>query len=306
MNCDEHFEKGVIMTLDQLNMVEKIVETGSILAASKALNMSQPAVSVAVKKLEEELELKIFTREQYRTTLTPEGEALYKKSKLILSHVDSLQHMAEKIVKGEEAEIRIAIDIGCPFSPVFEALKHIEQEFPHTGFNFSTESLGGSFEKLMNGTVHFALLPQGIDTYKQAEPLFVTKIDIGPVAAPFFPAAQTKSKLSREEMRKYVQILVKDTSVDLPKMDYAVVEGARHWRVSDIFMKKQMILSGLGWGGMPYHLVEEELRDGRLIPLQIEDIEKSSCDMVLTRKRNQPIGPVAQKLWEYFLNKKQE
>lgn len=287
------------MTLDQLNMLEKIVETGSILAASKALHMSQPAVSTAMKKLEEELELKIFTREQYRTTLSTEGKALYEKSKVILNHVNSLQNMAAHIGQGEESEIRVAIDIGCPLAPILKILKHFEKEFPHTSFNFSTETLGGVPEQLFDGNADIAIWPL-FDTLKKVESILYTKFEGGPVAASCFPPAQEKRKLFKEEMRKYVQILVKDSSRHSPKVDYAVLEGGRHWRVNDIFMKKRMILSGVGWGGLPYHLIEEELKTGSLVPLDIEGIDVFQCQMQVTRRRDQPRGLVAEKLWEYF------
>lgn len=289
------------MTLDQLHMLEKIVETGSILAASKALHISQPAVSVAMKKLEEELDFKIFTREQYRTTLTAEGEVLYQRSKIILRDIGNLQDMAEHITGGKETEIGIAVDIGCPLPPILKALEYFEKEFPHTNFNFSTEALRGVPERLLDRNVDFAIWPRfDPETIWKLDSTAYAKFAGGPVAAPTFPHAQEKRKLSKKEMKNHVQIIVKDSSQHSPKVDWAILEGGRFWKVSDIFMKKQIILSGVGWGGLPYHLIEEELKDGRLVPLEIEGIGPFNADIVVTRRKNESRGPVAEKLWEYF------
>ena len=44
------------------------------------------------------------------------------------------------------------------------------------------------------------------------------------------------------------------------------------WRLADLFAKHHFILNGLGWGGMPLHAVREDLEEGRLAILQIEDV----------------------------------
>lgn len=47
------------MTIDQLETLEMIVEKGSFKAAAEALHKTQPSLSVAIKKLEDEFDLKL-------------------------------------------------------------------------------------------------------------------------------------------------------------------------------------------------------------------------------------------------------
>lgn len=61
------------MTLQQLKYVIAIADNGSINLAAKALFISQPSLSGAVEKLEEELGIAIFLRSNRGITLTPEG-----------------------------------------------------------------------------------------------------------------------------------------------------------------------------------------------------------------------------------------
>jgi len=287
------------MTYDQLRMLAKIAETGSIMAAAEALYRTQPAVSIAIRKLEEEFDLKILSRDHYRATLTPEGQALYQKAKVILRHTEAFETLGKEMAMGKEPEIRIAIDLACPLPPILEILKNCEKEHPHTVLNLMAESLGGTMEQLLDGNVDMIILPW-LSTDPEVESIFFTKIQGGVVAAPNFPPAQSKHELSLEEMKEYVQIIVRDSSRHTPKRSHLVLEGGRHWKVTDFYTKKQIILAGMGWGGLPYHLIEEEFANGRLVPLNIKNLEPWGGDIRVVRRRDQPVGPVASQLWNDF------
>jgi DNA-binding transcriptional LysR family regulator len=43
-------------------------------------------------------------------------------------------------------------------------------------------------------------------------------------------------------------------------------------RLADLFAKHHFLLNGLGWGGMPLHVVQKNLDEGRLSVLAIEDV----------------------------------
>src|SRR5574341_267020 len=61
------------MRIQQLKYIIKIVETGSMNEASKRLFVTQPSLSNAVRELEEEMNIKIFTRSTRGITLTSDG-----------------------------------------------------------------------------------------------------------------------------------------------------------------------------------------------------------------------------------------
>jgi DNA-binding transcriptional LysR family regulator len=44
------------------------------------------------------------------------------------------------------------------------------------------------------------------------------------------------------------------------------------WRLGDLFAKHAFLLKGLGWGGMPLHAVKQDLLEGRLAKLSVEDL----------------------------------
>ena len=87
------------------------------------------------------------------------------------------------------------------------------------------------------------------------------------MVAPGFLPFPVSTPITPEQMRDYVQCVIRDTARHSPPRDYYLIEGARSWTVSDQLMKKELILQGMGWGHMPALLVDEELRDGRLLSI---------------------------------------
>lgn len=78
------------MTYNQLKVCVTIPQTGSFRTASSKLYLNQPAVRIALNKLEDYLGLSLFSREQYRPTLTPEGKLFYRNAQRVLNQTDSL------------------------------------------------------------------------------------------------------------------------------------------------------------------------------------------------------------------------
>jgi DNA-binding transcriptional LysR family regulator len=60
-----------------------------------------------------------------------------------------------------------------------------------------------------------------------------------------------------------------------------------------LFAKHAFLLKGLGWGGMPVHAVQQDLNDGRLVKLAIEDMpdEGLSLPMQAIYVTAKPPGP---------------
>jgi DNA-binding transcriptional LysR family regulator len=76
------------------------------------------------------------------------------------------------------------------------------------------------------------------------------------------------------------------------------------WRLADLFAKHAFLLNGLGWGGMPRHVVEPDLEDGRLVELSIEDVPTGglSLPMSAVYRASSPPGPAGRWMIERLKN----
>ncbi len=85
------------MNLKALRAFGIIVTQGSLAAAAKHLNLSQPSVSRLISQLEEDLNLTLFYRTKRSLTLTREGEAFYEGTKHIVVGIDEIPRIVEDL-----------------------------------------------------------------------------------------------------------------------------------------------------------------------------------------------------------------
>src|SRR5690606_14007809 len=108
------------MTYDQLLTLDLIVKNGSFKAASEKMIKSQPSLSMAIKKLEEELGFSLFDRDEYRPKLTEKGKAFYLKSLMALEDFHNLTSFGKELALGYESEIRLSVDAIFPIEKLKE------------------------------------------------------------------------------------------------------------------------------------------------------------------------------------------
>lgn len=74
--------------------------------------------------------------------------------------------------------------------------------------------------------------------------------------------------------------------------------GGLRWTVSDFATKKEILLSNMGWGGIPEHMIEKELDQGKLVRLNVEGYAPVQVAHYAMRRRDVAIGIVAQAIWD--------
>ncbi|MGF7184230.1 DNA-binding transcriptional LysR family regulator [Desulfitispora alkaliphila] len=84
------------MRLEQLEYVLEVARAGSINKATKNLYISQPQLSTSIKQLEQELNIKIFTRDSKGVILTPAGEELVRLSKEVNKNLGKMKNICHK------------------------------------------------------------------------------------------------------------------------------------------------------------------------------------------------------------------
>jgi DNA-binding transcriptional LysR family regulator len=114
------------------------------------------------------------------------------------------------------------------------------------------------------------------------------------VAAHDHPLAMFHGVIPKTELAKYVQLVLTDRSELTAGREFGVISPLT-WRLGDLFAKHAFLLKGLGWGGMPLHAVKQDLLEGRLVKLSIEDLAEESLILpmsavYLTAKPPGPAG----------------
>ncbi|MGW8313643.1 MAG: LysR family transcriptional regulator [Desulfuromonadales bacterium] len=97
------------MDLRQLRVFVEIVRQGSFTQAAEQLHIVQPAVSITLRKLEEELDLTLLNRQEKRVTLTAEGEALLRHAERVLDNLAAAETEMAELRGLTHGEVRIGI-----------------------------------------------------------------------------------------------------------------------------------------------------------------------------------------------------
>jgi DNA-binding transcriptional LysR family regulator len=287
------------VTVHQLQCFDAVVTEGSFQAAAEKIRRAQPSVSLAVKNLEAQLGLSLFDRSGYRVSLTEAGRSFHERARVFLGELSALKTHATQLAMGEESELRVVIGDLCPLPQTLALLRRFFDGCPGTRLHLHFEAISGPWERLLDGEADLIL--HHID---KSDPRFdyldLFPVRVVPVVAPGFLRFPISRAIAPEQMRDYVQCVIRDTARRSPPRDYFLVEGARSWTVSDRLMKKELILQGMGWGHMPHYLVEHELNDGVLLSIAGKYFKGGQAELVAARRRHTPHGPIANRLWQFI------
>src|SRR6266849_1102666 len=152
------------ITLDQWAALAAVVEAGGYAKAAEELHKSQSSVTYAVQQLESLLGVKAFEIKGRKAVLTPQGQLLYRRARVLLDEAASSEKAAKSASAGWEAEIRIAGEIVFPAWLLLKCFDKLNAESPHTRIEYFESVIAGTNELLLGGRVDLAItvtIPEG-------------------------------------------------------------------------------------------------------------------------------------------------
>ncbi|WP_163269215.1 LysR family transcriptional regulator [Chelativorans alearense] len=287
-------------TLDQLQVFLAVAEEGSFSAASRKLNRAQSVISYTIANLEAQLELKLFERTGTRQPqLTEAGMALTEDARRMVTSLHLLRARARGISQGLEGEVGLAVDLLLPMPVLTAVLRAFREEFPTVGVRLHTGALGTVADLIVRREVDLGIAGKAMIGQDELVTRKIAEREMVPVAAPDHPLAQAEGPVPGLVVREHFQIAVTDPSERTKGQDFHVY-ALKTWRVSDIATKHALLLAGLGWGGMPFWLVEGDIKAGRLAELSLEPYPRFSYDLYAIHACDRPLRPAASWLARRF------
>src|SRR3990172_3061867 len=96
-----------VMDLSQIRYFNAVARHGSFSAAARALGMTQPGLTKAVRRLETSLECTLFSRLQRGVALTEQGQALLRHAGLLDVHLQDARDEVRALARGAVGVLRI-------------------------------------------------------------------------------------------------------------------------------------------------------------------------------------------------------
>ena len=259
------------MTLTELKYIVAVAREKHFGKGADSCHVSQPTLSVAIKKLEEELQVKLFERNANEITVTPLGEEIIGQAQSVLEQADSIREIAKRGKDPLAGSLRLGViyTIGPYLLPdlVRQMITHTPQMPLMLQENFTVKLL----EELRTGEIDCAIL---------AEPFPDTNLAIAPLYDEPFMAAipsshplAARSSITAEEIKKETMLLLGNGHCFRDHVLEVCPEFARFSSNSDGIRKsfegssletiKHMVAAGMGITLMPRLGVPKEALDGQ-------------------------------------------
>lgn len=190
----------------------------------------------------------------------------------------------------------MVVDAMFPMACFVQAMREFQAAFPTVQTRLYVETLGAAAAMVLDGRVDLGLILQFASPAEGLVSQPVLSVELVPVAAPDHPLAALTGPLEPEVVRDHVQLVLTDRSELTAGRDHGVL-AVQTWRLADLGAKHAMLIAGLGWGGMPRHLVQADLEAGRLVMLDLarwDGVERvPRATIVAARRTDRPPGPAA-------------
>ncbi len=243
-------------TLDQWEALAAVVEAGGYARAAERLHRTQSTVTYTVKKLEEQLGLRVFEIRGRKAVLTAQGEALYRRGKALVEEARRLERAAADLARGFEPEVRLAVETIYPTWLLLECLAEFSAAQPQTRIELIESVLGGTDEALAEGRVDFAiasLVPGGF----VGDPLLTVRFVCA--AAPGHPLHALERPLTLEDLRPHRHLVIRDSGMRRSRSGGWLNE--LRWTVSNKATSIRAACMGLGYAWFPVENIREELAE---------------------------------------------
>jgi DNA-binding transcriptional LysR family regulator len=289
------------VSLDQLRTFIAAAEEGSFSAAGRRLGRAQSVVSQTIANLEGQLGLPLFERSGRYPELTDEGRILLADARAVAHVTDALKARAKGMASGLEPELSVVIDVMFPMSALTRAAAAFGKAFPATPLRLYVEALGGVAQAVLDGRCGLGIM--GSLTVEKPELVRERLLGVKMVfvTARAHPLASHSGPISQCALAEHVQLVLTDRT-DLSKGQEFKVLSPRNWRLADLGAKHAFLRAGLGWGGMPFAMVERDLADGSLVEIKLEDEQSDGLIMPMsaTYRTDCPPGPAGRWLIDHF------
>ncbi len=282
------------ISLEQWRCLVAVVEAGGYAQAAAVLHKSQSSVTYAVQKLESTLQVRAFEILGRKARLTPTGEMLYRRGRLLLEDADAIERAARKASAGWEAEIAIAVEILFPNWLMFQCLDRLGQESPQTRIEWYETVLEGTPEALRSGQVDLAImgrLPSGMPGER------LLSVPFTAVAHPDHELHKLGRPVEYRDLRKHRHIVVRDTSTNRDKRALTL-DASRRWTVSNMSTSIGAVSRGYGFAWLPQDKIRAELQNGELKALPMRDSRNPMQPLYLVFADRDGAGPGTLRLAE--------
>jgi DNA-binding transcriptional LysR family regulator len=274
------------MELTQLEFFIKVVEEGSFSKAAERVFRTQPALSIAIKRLQEEIGAPLFERSQKTPELTELGELVYDYAKRILALRDQTLEAVAELKALERGRVRI----GANESTSLYLLPHLILAYRAAHPNVRVEIFRHTSDRLprevLDRNVDFALLAfEPVDSDLESFPVLRDELVL--IMHPDHPLAKRDS-VSVKELgnESFLAHNVKTASRHKVMETFTLLRTPLNitLELATVETIKRFVQLKIGISFVPRMCVADELERGTLASVPVQDLSYARTLWVTHRR----------------------
>lgn len=300
------------MEIRQLKAFLAIAEAKTFTAGARRLNVTQAAISMQIRQLEEEVGLPLFTRTPRRVILTEAGEHLLERARKILREHDSALAEIAEVAGAEYGRLRIGTASGTFAMHQLPAiLKRLKDIYPRAEITVASGTSERLIDRMMHGEIDMAFVSLPVENPNiTTETLFADEIVA--IAHPSHPLANEKyisaAALAGEDL------ILGERGGNTRRMidEFFAAANVRPNITMELSRQEAinlMVENNLGVGMAGAKSVAREVKEGRLVTWLIEGAE-IKWELGLARLRGGHFSPIGKEFArlcrESFANRENE
>jgi DNA-binding transcriptional LysR family regulator len=281
------------MTLHQLNVFATVAKLRNFTLAADNLRVSQPSVSLLVKSLERELEVKLFEKLGNKVRLTVAGERLLQDTEEILARVEGIRERIDEIKGLKKGKISVGGSSSAATSFLPATVDKFKKQYPGVEVILKIERSTSLEKRLLEGELDLAVMGLA-----PRSPLLVYEIyreeDVVAIAPPSHPLTKKRSvsleliakeRLITHDKGTLTRDLVEQRFAQLrlpfaPMLELNPQIGARD-------AIRSAVASGLGIGFLSQCHVVADVKAGRLKVLNVPHLKLKRPMYIAVHKNRQ-------------------
>jgi len=284
------------MEIRQLKAFLVIAETQTFTAGARRLNITQAAISMQIRQIEDELGIQLFTRTPRRVIITEAGEALLDRARRILNDHDGAVAEIAEIAGGQFGRLRIGTASGTfAMNQLPSIILQLQKSRPYADVTVHSGTSHELVERILNGEVDTAFVSLPVENLNiTTETLFTDELVA--IAHPKHPMANERqinaTALANEDLilgeqggntRRMIDEFFANANV----RPHIVMELARQEAINE------MVENDLGVGMAGVKSVARSVADGKLVTWAIKGAS-IKWELGLARLRGGHFSPISQ------------
>ncbi len=288
------------MNIHQLQIFYAVVQRQNITAAASDLHLTQPAVSLQVKALENDLGLPLLERGGPKLRLTQAGEALYRCAVSILHAKDEAERAIGELSAATKGKLILGANTTGGMYILPRIVRAFKELYPQTEVIFQIESTEWLYERILQNVVDMGLVGGPTEDRRfGVEPICLDHVEL--IVSPSHPFSSL-AKVSLKDLKPQPCIRPLQGSRTRQLVERRLKEAGVTLRVvmqlPGTEAVKKAVEANLGIAFVSRYSVENECTLGKLKLIAIEHFDLTR-HMELIYRKQKYFSPVAQRFREF-------